>query len=42
MLGGPWTRDGESQGSHAEVNPDGSKMKEGGGSGGHQPPFPEW
>ena len=32
----------EAQGSHDEVYTDGSKMNESGGSGGHQPPFPEW
>ena len=32
----------EAQGSHDEVYTDGSKMKESGGSGGHQPPFQGW
>ena len=33
----------EAQGSHDEVYTDGAKMNEKvGGSGGHQPPFPEW
>ena len=32
----------EAQGSHDEVYTDGSKVNESGGSGGHQPSFPEW
>ena len=47
MISGPEVQDNfneyrKAQGSHDEVYTDGSRMNESGGSGSHQPPFPEW